>query len=163
MQRRSQLARAGLGLAALAFALALARGKPAAPDCPAPGELAAAGGHSVVLSCLAQTRGRPLRGPARLLVGLPIDPNQADAATLEVLPGIGPGRALAIVTERERGRFRSVAELTRVPGIGPRTLAGLIGWVSVGEAPGPRELGPPRPNPVGCAAECEAPRREGDS
>lgn len=163
MQGSSRLARAGLALATLAFALALTRGEPPAPDCPAPSELVAAGGHSVVLACRPEARGRPLQGPARLLVGLPIDANQADAATLETLPGIGPGRALAIVTERERGRFRSVAELTRVPGIGPRTLAGLAGWVSVGEAPGPRGLGPPRPNPVGCAAECKAPRREGDS
>jgi hypothetical protein len=163
MQSSSQLAPGGLALATLAFALALVRGAPPAPDCEVPSELAAAGGHSVVLACRSEARGLPLRGPARLLVGLPIDPNQADAATLEVLPGIGPGRAQAIVTERARGRFRDVADLTRVPGIGPRTLAGLVGWVSVGEAPEPRSLGPLRPNPVGCTAGCEAPRREGDS
>jgi competence protein ComEA len=73
-----------------------------------------------------------------LLVGLPIDPNRADAATLETLPGIGPTRALAILATRERGPFRRVEELTRVPGIGPRTLAGLAGWIGIGEPPGAR-------------------------
>jgi competence ComEA-like helix-hairpin-helix protein len=103
--------------------------------CLAPGELRAEGGHSVVLACERGVASRPLRGPARLLVGLPIDPNRADAATLEALPGIGPARALAIVAARERGPFRRVEDLSRVPGIGPHTLAGLAGWIGFGEPP----------------------------
>jgi competence protein ComEA len=106
--------------------------------CPAPAELRAEGGHSVVLACQPGVASRPLRGPARLLVGLPIDANRADAATLEALPGIGPARALAIVAARERGPFRRVEDLTRVPGIGPRTLAGLAGWIGIGEPPAAR-------------------------
>jgi competence protein ComEA len=63
-------------------------------------------------------------------VGLPIDPNQADAATLETLPGIGPARALAIVEARP---FRRIEDLDRVPGIGPRTLAGMAAAIAIGE------------------------------
>jgi len=72
-----------------------------------------------------------LDAPARLLFGEPLDLNRASAADLEVLPGIGPARAAAIVAERERGDFESVNDLRAVPGIGPRTVAGLAGWVAV--------------------------------
>ncbi|MCA9310653.1 MAG: ComEA family DNA-binding protein [Phycisphaerales bacterium] len=62
-------------------------------------------------------------------VSLPIrriDLNHASASELEVLPGIGPGRASAIVAAREgRGGFRTLDDLESVPGIGPRTVAGL--------------------------------------
>ncbi|MDM7924505.1 MAG: helix-hairpin-helix domain-containing protein [bacterium] len=49
--------------------------------------------------------------------------NSAGSAELVSVPGIGPvmaGRILAY--RRESGRFRSVDELIRVRGIGPRTL-----------------------------------------
>jgi len=71
---------------------------------------------------------RPLRGPARLLYCLTLDINHASPAALESLPGIGAGRAEAIVRAREVERFASLAALERVPGIGPRTVAGLEGW-----------------------------------
>ena len=163
MQEGSSRARAAFALAALLFGLALARSRPAPADCPAPGELAAERGHTRVLACRAEPTGLPPRGPARLLAGLRIDPNTADAATLDALPGIGPGRAAAIVAERGRGRFERVEELARVPGIGPRTLAALAGWIGVADAPPPRALGPSRPDPVGCAGDCGAPPRKGDS
>ena len=72
-----------------------------------------------------------LRGPVRRLFGLPLDPNRADASTLETLPGIGPARAQAIVRERCRRRFESPTDLLRVHGIGPRTLARLSPWLAV--------------------------------
>ncbi|MBN1826265.1 MAG: helix-hairpin-helix domain-containing protein [Candidatus Eisenbacteria bacterium] len=54
----------------------------------------------------------------------PIELNRCDAAELERLPGIGPVRANRIVEWRERhGPFRSVRDLLRVPGLGPKTLA----------------------------------------
>ena len=138
MDGRSRRASAALALAACLFAGALPGTTPGPATCPAPAELRAEGGHSVVLACEPGVATRPLRGPARLLVGLPIDPNRADAATLEALPGIGPARALAIVAARERAPFRRVEDLTRVPGIGPQTLAGLAGWIGIGEPPGAR-------------------------
>lgn len=133
MDGRSRRANAALALAACLFAGALPRATPGPATCPAPAELRAEGGHSVVLACQPGVASRPLRGPARLLVGLPIDPNRADAATLEALPGIGPARALAIVAARERSPFRRIEDLARVPGIGPHTLADLAGWIGIGE------------------------------
>lgn len=56
----------------------------------------------------------------------PIDVNRAAAAELEVLPGVGPATAAAIVAERERnGPFLDVDDLDRVPGIGPAKLASI--------------------------------------
>jgi competence protein ComEA len=122
--------RAALALAAVLFALAIARPAPPPAACAVPGELWAEAGHSVALTCADGAPDRPVRGPARRLVGLPIDPNQADAATLETLPGIGPARALAIVEARP---FRRIEDLDRVPGIGPRTLAGMAAAIAIGE------------------------------
>ena len=59
----------------------------------------------------------------RLLDGRPIDLNRATADELQLLPRIGPALAARIVEERERGGpFRSVEDLARVRGIGPRTI-----------------------------------------
>ena len=55
--------------------------------------------------------------------GAGIDLNSAGSAELIGVPGIGPvmaGRILAY--RRESGPFRSVDELIRVRGVGPRTL-----------------------------------------
>jgi competence protein ComEA len=50
--------------------------------------------------------------------------NDADAATLETLPGVGPATAQAIIDYRnEHGRFRSVDDLLNVRGIGPAKLS----------------------------------------
>jgi predicted DNA-binding helix-hairpin-helix protein len=73
----------------------------------------------------------PERGAARLLWGLPLDLNREEARELEALPGIGPGRARAIVARRPHC---ALADLDRVPGIGPVTLRRLAGKVRV-EAP----------------------------
>ncbi len=48
-----------------------------------------------------------------------IDINSADETVLRRLPGVGPSRAAAIVRDRKsRGPFRSLQDLSRVPGIG---------------------------------------------
>jgi competence protein ComEA len=48
------------------------------------------------------------------------------------LPGIGPARARDIVANRERhGSFSRVADLDRIPGIGPAALARLSTLVQV--------------------------------
>ena len=48
-----------------------------------------------------------------------IDINKADESALRRLPGVGPSRAAAILRDRNsRGPFRSLQDLTRVPGIG---------------------------------------------
>jgi tRNA threonylcarbamoyladenosine biosynthesis protein TsaE len=79
-----------------------------------------------------------LAGIARLLDGRKLDPNTAPRSLLENLPGIGPGRAAAIVAERALSPFRSTGELERVPGIGPKTRAKLEPFLEVdsGRPPG---------------------------
>jgi competence ComEA-like helix-hairpin-helix protein len=50
--------------------------------------------------------------------GWRMDINSASQAELEYLPGIGPKRAAAIITERKkRGAFRDLWELCEVPGL----------------------------------------------
>ena len=52
--------------------------------------------------------------------------NDAEAAELEDLPGVGPVLASRIVEHRERnGPFEAVEDLLDVPGIGERKLASL--------------------------------------
>jgi competence protein ComEA len=66
---------------------------------------------------------------------LPLDLNGATAGDLESLPGIGPGRAQAIVRSRCEEKFHSLQTLERVRGIGPRTVDGLRGWAVAREVP----------------------------
>jgi competence protein ComEA len=109
---------------------------PLAADCAAP----AVAGARVALVAIAcgDARGAAPGGAARLLFGLPLDLNRADAAALEALPGIGPGRAEAIVRARRAAPFCGVAELDRVPGLGAATRARLAPFVAT-------------PAPTGCA------------
>ena len=58
----------------------------------------------------------------------PLDLNQATAAELDGLPGIGPALARSIIAGRP---YRSVEDLDRVPGIGPALIARLRGYVTV--------------------------------
>ena len=52
-----------------------------------------------------------------------VNVNQADWPELMQLPGVGRTLAERVIAEREeRGAFQSVEELTRVDGIGPRTI-----------------------------------------
>ena len=53
----------------------------------------------------------------------PVNVNTASAEELSQLGNIGPAKAAAIVAYREEhGPFRSLQELTRVTGIGERTV-----------------------------------------
>ena len=61
-----------------------------------------------------------------------VDINQATVADLDRLPGIGPSTARAIVDHRTRnGPFASVDDLLAVRGIGPAKLAELRALVRV--------------------------------
>ena len=52
--------------------------------------------------------------------------NEADAETLQLLPGIGPAYAERIITERQKnGPFHYPEDLEAVRGIGPQVLAGF--------------------------------------
>jgi competence protein ComEA len=55
-----------------------------------------------------------------------VNVNTATVAELELLPGVGPAKAQAILeARRERGGFKSVEELEDVKGIGPAALERL--------------------------------------
>ncbi|HSB71361.1 MAG TPA: helix-hairpin-helix domain-containing protein [Candidatus Methylomirabilis sp.] len=83
--------------------------------------------------------GRPAETPdARRLSPppRPLDINRADATGLQALPGVGPALAERIVAHRDtHGRFRSPADLLRVPGIGAKRYARLRGLIRSAEAP----------------------------
>ncbi|MEM9251683.1 MAG: helix-hairpin-helix domain-containing protein [Planctomycetota bacterium] len=60
---------------------------------------------------------------------LPI--NDAPAGELEVLPGVGPALASAIVAHRDvDGSFADPVALQAVSGIGPKTAARVEPWVA---------------------------------
>ena len=76
--------------------------------------------------------GRPGGGSGPEVSPLPVDLNEAGAAELESLPGIGPVTAAAIVAHRQReGPFRSVEALLEVSGIGPVKLSRIEDLVTV--------------------------------
>lgn len=59
-----------------------------------------------------------------------IDPNRANWVEWVQLPGIGEVLAKRIVEDREQnGPFRSIDELERVRGIGPKTIAGIAPYL----------------------------------
>ena len=65
---------------------------------------------------------------------LPVNLNTADAEALTALPGIGEELAARIVEYREEhGPFKTVEDLTEVPGIGQGKLAALEGLAAVEE------------------------------
>ena len=57
--------------------------------------------------------------------------NQADEEVLELLPGIGPSRAAAIVEYRKSRPFKRAEELSRIKGIGRKTMAKLRPYLAV--------------------------------
>lgn len=91
-------------------------------------------GRTTAVRC--DGRGAPLRGAAKLLYGGRLDPNHDDAASLAVLPGLGPARAAAVVEARRAGRYERVEDLGRVRGIGETTIERLRPWLVFGD-PGP--------------------------
>ena len=65
-----------------------------------------------------------------------VNPNDAPAGSLMRLPGVGPSRANAIISYRQRfeeenGRraFESPGDLTKVRGIGPKTAGKMGPWL----------------------------------
>jgi competence protein ComEA len=60
-----------------------------------------------------------------------INVNSASAAELDLLPGIGPALAGRIIADREaNGPFRTLDDLDRVSGIGPKTVAKLAPYAT---------------------------------
>src|SRR5688572_31407011 len=57
--------------------------------------------------------------------------NEASAAELQLLSGVGPSKAERILEYRRKQRFRTVEELGRVKGIGPKTVRRLRAHLTV--------------------------------
>lgn len=55
----------------------------------------------------------------------------ANAEQLQLLPGIGPAKAEAIIAQRERQAFRRVEDILRVRGIGRATFRRLQPMITV--------------------------------
>lgn len=91
-----------------------------------------------------------------------IDLNTASARELQALPGIGPEVARQIVRNRRKlGRFRSIADLGDVPGIGPAKLAGLRGLARAGRpTPPPKKAKAKKKRRASKAAHGRAKRRK---
>ena len=84
----------------------------------------------VVLAARATLRGLREPEPGVVVTPCRIDVNRASAAELQALPGVGPGRAEAVVLERIRsGPFTGLGDLGRVRGLGPTTLQRLAPYV----------------------------------
>jgi competence protein ComEA len=67
-----------------------------------------------------------MRAKERMLLGIPLVPDQMDFADWDALPGIGPELAKTIMDNRqENGGFGSFGALQRVPGIGEKKLKEL--------------------------------------
>ena len=61
-----------------------------------------------------------------------IDINHAQQTKLEVLPGIGPAIAKRVVQYRQQnGDFESIQDLTKVKGIGSKTIKQISDFVKV--------------------------------
>jgi competence ComEA-like helix-hairpin-helix protein len=82
--------------------------------------------------CFAVSSAGRIERPSGIKLESRINPNYATRASLMRLPGIGYGRAGAIIDYRESfdgGKaFRNCEDLHRVKGIGPKTTAGICEW-----------------------------------
>ena len=77
---------------------------------------------AVALAGAAAAEAPTSRAPETRLVGV-VNVNTATAEQLELLPGIGPARASAIIEYRKaNGGFEKVSDLVGVSGIGDRAL-----------------------------------------
>lgn len=81
-------------------------------------------GFFLAVAPLAATTVSAAQGEPAIQAVPTVNINQAGEAELsEALQGVGPSKARAIITHREKnGPFKSAEELANVKGIGPATL-----------------------------------------
>lgn len=82
--------------------------------------------------CLGLFCGANLQAAAakKVLTGV-VNVNQAGVAELTLLPGVGPKKAVAIVEYAKAHPFKNVEELKAIKGIGDKLLEKLKPYVSV--------------------------------
>lgn len=132
-QERLALGVAALLLAAGAVARVMAAG-PAPADLSGP-PAAEASARTLARQVEDSVR-RKERREAPLAPGERIDPNTASADELDRLPKVGPALAQRIVDWRgTHGRFRTLADLDSVPGVGPALLRDAAPHLALRAAP----------------------------
>ena len=117
-----------IGVRLLLAVLALGAARSTEPPDPGPIEpVVTEGGCALALRGSGPACGcEALPADVRWVLGLPLPLNSSDAEALDLLPGVGPALSQAIVVSRKaHGPFRSMEDLTRVRGIGPRTVERL--------------------------------------
>jgi competence protein ComEA len=68
----------------------------------------------------------------KITLGLPVSLNTESEEGLTALPGIGKNMAKTIVEERaKRGGFKSLDEIMRIPGIGPKLYARMKPYLTL--------------------------------
>lgn len=86
----------------------------------------------IALTARAIDRPTPRNAIEKQEITYRIDLNTADAATLSLLPGVGPGIAQRIVDHRNaHGPFTTIAEIENVPYIGPLKRQAIEPWVVI--------------------------------
>ena len=73
----------------------------------------------------------------------PLNLNTASVDQLDLLPGIGPATADKIVRYREKHAFRSIRQLMRVDGIGPKSFERVQPYLTVEGESTLRVVAPP--------------------
>lgn len=126
MSRTFWLAAVALGALAVGAAVHLSRPSPAKSlDCdPAEVRWVEEGGVQVA-RCAPSLPPHPGPAAQALTVGQKLDLATASQADLEVLPGVGPSLAKAILRARAEHPFESWEDVDRIPGVGPSKLAVL--------------------------------------
>ena len=129
-ERKSMLRAALILVGAALVRFVVAAPGPAEPpleDRPSIADSLLVAGDSVVEA--KERRSRPFKA------GETIDLNVAGEEEFDRLPGVGPSKALGIVRDREEnGPFASVADLTRVTGLGAKSVERLVPFLRVGSA-----------------------------
>ncbi|MDH3975647.1 MAG: helix-hairpin-helix domain-containing protein [Deltaproteobacteria bacterium] len=88
-------------------------------------------GDSLRVSEEGMSKGR-MRGGTLLILGLPINVNNASVQDLTAISGIGPKTAAAIVNYREKnGPFNTLPDLIKVKGIGKKRLAKMERFLTI--------------------------------
>lgn len=101
------------------------------------------------VDCSGLTDGAAPSGIGGLLFGMPMSLASVSVSQLQALPGIGPGRARAIVEARQEASFERLRDLERISGIGPKTVDALAGWLVVDPLDSPSTTLPSEARRVG--------------
>lgn len=85
-------------------------------------------------------------GPSQSPAAGVVNVNEATPEQLELLPGVGPSRAQAIVAFRKTHPFKRIEDLERIKGIGKKTLVrlrpliALSGPTTLSQRPAPERV-----------------------